>query len=286
VTSRDEDAVLQTPTRHGVLLTVAYDGSSFAGFAPQPTQRTVAGELLGAIRAMDPTVREIRGASRTDSGVHARGQCVAFDAARSIPPRGWVLGITRHLPTEIAVVRAAVVEPGFVPRFVSVGKLYRYLLFDSLVRDPFLEGRVWRVEGASDPEPLGRSREEAARALGEHDFAAFRSAADERTSTRRTLRSLTLEPDPRGSGLLRIDVEGDAFLHTMVRILVGTLVDVGRGRLAPGAIDRAFVSLNRRDLGITAPPDGLSLERVDLHTSGRDPWPPERELGVGPSLVP
>ena len=101
----------------GILLTVAYDGSRFSGFARQPNARTIAGELLGAVQALDPAVRELRGASRTDAGVHARGQRVAFDSESGIPPRGRVLGTARHLPAEIAVVRAARVPAGFVPRF-------------------------------------------------------------------------------------------------------------------------------------------------------------------------
>ena len=111
-----------------MLLTVAYDGRPFAGFVQQPGQRTVAGELLGALQALDPKVREIRGASRTDAGVHAHGQRVAFDAEAGIPMRGWVLGTARHLPPEIAVRRAAKVPEGFVPRFQNQGKRYRYLL--------------------------------------------------------------------------------------------------------------------------------------------------------------
>src|SRR5689334_9947818 len=107
-------------TLGGVLLSVAYDGGPFAGFAPQPSQRTIAGELLGALRALDPSVREVRGVSRTDAGVHARDQRVAFDTLTSIPPRGWVLGATRHLPREIAIRRAAYVPAGFTPRFQSV----------------------------------------------------------------------------------------------------------------------------------------------------------------------
>ena len=257
----------------GVLLTVAYDGRPFAGFAPQPEQRTIAGELLGALRAVDPKIREIRGASRTDAGVHARGQRVAFDTEATLPTRGWTLAVSRHLPPEIAVRRAAFVEPGMSPRFGNLGKRYRYTVLCDPVRDPFLDGRVWRLEGLSSPEARARARAEAELALGTHDFAAFRSSADERASTTRTIRSLTVEPDAADPRLLRIDVEGDAFLHNMVRILVGTLADVARGRLAPGAIGRALASKDRRDGGITAPPDGLCLERVLLADEGSEGWP-------------
>lgn len=262
----------------GVLLTVAYDGRSFAGFAPQPGQRTIAGELLAAVRTLDPSVQEMRGASRTDAGVHARGQKVAFDAERAIPPRGWVLGVTRSLPPEIAVRRASVVPVGFTPRFEAAGKLYRYTLLLDVVRDPFLEGRVWRLGDLSAPGAIGRAREEAKSAVGTHDFAAFRSSADERPSTIRTLRAVDVIEDAGDPRLVHVEVRGDAFMHNMVRILVGTLVDVARDRLPEGAIARAIASKDRRHAGITAPPDGLCLERVDLKDEGHSPWPPQ---GVG-----
>jgi len=257
----------------GVLLTVAYDGRPFAGFAPQPGQRTIAGELLGALRELDPSVREVRGASRTDAGVHARGQRVAFDTVTGVPCRGWVLGTTRHLPAEIAVRRASRLRAGFVPRFESAGKTYRYTLLADVVRDPLLEGRVWRTTAIADQASLARARAEAASATGTRDFAAFGSAADERTTTVRTLRRVELTVDPADPRLVHIDVQGDAFLHNMVRILVGTLVDVARGRLTDGAVARALASGNRADAGITAPPDGLCLERVDLRDEGTDAWP-------------
>jgi tRNA pseudouridine38-40 synthase len=257
----------------GMLLTVAYDGGPFAGFVVQPGQRTVAGELLGALRALDPKIREIRGASRTDAGVHAHGQRVAFDTETAIPPRGFALGASRHLPHEIAVRRASIVPEGFSPRFSNRGKRYRYLVLRDPARDPFLEGRAWRAPGKLDEAAIERASRDATAAVGTHDFAAFRSSADERDVTVRTIRALTVSVDPADPRLVRVDVEGDAFLHNMVRILVGTLVDVARGHRPPGSIARALASRDRRDAGITAPAEGLYLEEVLLDDEGRDAWP-------------
>ncbi|MFZ5891670.1 MAG: tRNA pseudouridine(38-40) synthase TruA [Myxococcota bacterium] len=253
-----------------ILLTVAYDGRPFAGYALQPTARTVAGELTGAIRALDPKASALRGTSRTDSGVHARAQLVAFDPSLDIPPRGWVLGLTRHLPLEIAVVGAAVVEPGFDPRRHVLSKTYRYSLFESPVRDPFLEGRVWRISERLNQLHMA---EAAAHLVGEHDFAAYRGAADEREETVRRLFRVELRRARTDERILEIIVQGDRFLYRMVRIIAGTLVDVGRGRLGANATAQALVSRNRRDLGVTAPPDGLCLDEIvlDQHLEAR--WP-------------
>lgn len=260
---------------HGILLAIAYDGRRFAGFARQPAHRTIAGELLGALRCIDPTIRDVRGVSRTDAGVHARDQRVAFDASVVIPPKGWALGLSRHLPEDIAVRRASVVPPGFVPRFVSLRKRYRYRVTFDVLRDPFLEGRTWRIPERLDDALIAAIADEARPLVGTHDFAAFRSAADERERTTRTLHAVAPARDPADPRSLWITVEGDAFMHNMVRILVGTLIDVARGRRPPGAAARALASRDRRDAGITAPPDGLVLDRVWLSSEGDDAWPPD-----------
>ena len=257
----------------GVLLTVAYDGGPFSGFAPQANARTVAGELLGALRMIDPRIRDVRGASRTDAGVHAAGQRVAFDTEASVNTRGWVLGTSRHLPREIAVVRAARVAAGFTPRFENDGKRYVYRLACSPVRDPFLDGRVWLARTLDAARLVEVANDEAAAAMGAHDFAAFRSSGDARADTTRTLRTFEATRDPSNPRVVCVAVEGDAFLYNMVRILVGTLVDVAEGRLAPGAMARALASKDRRDAGRTAPPSGLCLERVFLRDEGEDAWP-------------
>ncbi len=254
----------------GVLLTVAYDGKPFSGFARQPHARTVAGELDGAVRAIDPRASLVRGASRTDAGVHARGQRIAFDTELSIPPRGWVMALARELPDAIAIVGAAEVEPGYEPRHHALRKTYRYVVLESPVRDPFLEHRAWRVGDRLNHQLM---QEEAQALLGTHDFRAFRSSSDERENTvRRILRSV-VRASATEARCLEIEVEGDRFMHRMMRIIAGTLVDIGRGRLAPGAISRGIDSGERDTLGITAPPDGLFLEHIVLDEPGESRWP-------------
>jgi tRNA pseudouridine38-40 synthase len=256
---------------HGVLLTVAYDGAPFAGFARQPNARTIAGELDGALRAVAPRSSLVRGASRTDAGVHAYGQRVAFDVDRDLPPRAWLHSLNRELPHEIRVTRAATVAPGFEPRFTAVRKTYRYVLFESRIADPFQHRRSWRI-----PERLNHELMSAAAAplLGEHDFAAFRAADDARVDTVRRLfrievRTARYDDERR----LEIVVEGNRFMYRMVRIIVGSLVDIALGRLDPSALAGALRDKDRKLLGRTAPPDGLYLDSMVLDDEGQNPWP-------------
>lgn len=271
---------------HGVLLTVAYDGGSFHGFALQTNAHSVAGELLGAVQSLDPTVGSLRVVSRTDAGVHARGQLVAFDAARFISPRGWVLGLSARLPDTVAARSAIAVPAGFDPRHYAAAKWYRYTLLLDCRRDPFIDTRAWRISWPLDFE---RARAAARLAVGTHDFAAFRSAADIRTTTVRTLRAIDIAVDGQDPRLVHIDVRGDRFLHNMVRIIVGTLVDVARGRLGPHVIADALASGDRRVLGVTAPSCGLCLQQVRI-SFPLDPeamWPPGGEpsaIGADRSL--
>ncbi|MGC4063759.1 MAG: hypothetical protein QM784_03780 [Polyangiaceae bacterium] len=183
---------MTSTTGHGVLLWLAYDGTPFSGMAIQSNGRTVAGELMGAIRAMDPRASMPRQVSRTDRGVHALGQIVALDSTKNIPPRGWVLGLSSHLPASIAVVRAARVPSGFEPRAHVIDKTYRYRILKSPVRDPFLDTSAWRIDQRLNHDWMN---EEAASLLGTHDFRAFRGAQDERTDTTRTIHRASWLPD-------------------------------------------------------------------------------------------
>lgn len=261
----------------GVLLWLAYDGTEFAGMARQANCRTVAGELAGAIETMDPRASQVRQVSRTDAGVHARGQVVAFDSTREISSRGWVLGLTRQLPKSIAIVAAARVAVGFEPRRHVASKTYRYRILQSRVRDPFLDPVSWRIDQRLNQEAMAR---EAADLIGTHDFAAFRGATDERTDTTRTIVRAQWSRDASDPRLWCFEIEGDRFLYHMVRIIVGTLVDVGRGRTNPLAVRSALASLRRSDLGMTAPAKGLELTHVKFDALvGTERWPSVDEAG-------
>jgi tRNA pseudouridine38-40 synthase len=258
---------------NGVLVEVAYDGTEFSGWAAQRGARTVEDALRGAILAVDPKASVPRGTSRTDAGVHAEAQLAAFDAELVIPPRGWVLALNQHLPDDVAVRAARIVPSGYSPRFASKKKRYRYeLIFDKL-RDPLLRDRAWRIGYDMD---MGVVEHEAKSVVGTHDFAAFRSASDARDVTVRTIEAVDVAQPTADPRRWSIGIEGSAFLHNMVRILVGTLVDVGRGHLEPGAVARALEKRERSLAGQTAPAHGLFLERivVDLPAEAGERWPP------------
>ncbi len=263
---------------HGVLLQIAYVGTAFQGWASQREGRTVHGVVTGAIQAIDPRAGRLHGTSRTDSGVHARCQLAAFDSTMDIPPRGWVLALNQHLPDDVCVRRAWRTAPGLALPAVVRRKRYVYRVLTDRVRDPLWADRAWRIGWKLD---LDRAAREAAQLVGTHDFGAFRSSHDERKSTVRTIHGVRIEqPDERAScdgRIVAIIVEGNAFLYNMVRIAVGTLMDVARGKLQEGTVARALLSRDRAHLGVTAPAHGLTLDLVDMvlppeGTAG--PWPP------------
>ncbi|MBZ0115942.1 MAG: tRNA pseudouridine(38-40) synthase TruA [Sandaracinaceae bacterium] len=263
---------------HGVRLLVAYEGTAFAGWQRQPTERTVQGELERAIGEITGTQVTLRGAGRTDAGVHAEGQVAAFDTPRELPLHGWVRGLNGKLPPDVAVRAAFACEPGYDPRFDAIDKTYRYVLHGAATRDPLWRDRAWHLglrrarprhgtrERFEDLLDVAAMRRAADVLVGEHDFAAFRSAKDERESTVRTLHEVRLvHPFAGREELLAIEVRGTAFLHNMVRILAGTLVEVGRERTSVERLQEILRGpATRADTGETAPPQGLYLVRVTL----------------------
>ncbi len=235
---------------------VEYDGTDFSGWQRQPEERTVQGVLEDAIREMTGESVFVRAAGRTDAGVHADGQVASFDLELKIPPHGLLRGMNSILPVDLALVDVAEAPPDFDARFSARGKVYRYTIWAHFVRSPRRARRAWHVREPLDVEAI---RAAAAALVGDHDFRAFRASDCDRRTTRRIVRAIDVD---RQGALVTIDVEATAFLKNMVRILVGTLVDVGRGRIEPGAVARMLETGDRSAGGMTAPACGLTLWRV------------------------
>jgi len=223
----------------------------------------------------------VRGASRTDAGVHAEGQVAAFATDRELAPARWVLALNRYLPADVSVRSAAACAPDYEPRFDAVDKTYRYLFHLGATRDALLRNRVWhlgrQVRHAAAPTdgsaPFGPAeldlaamRDACGRLIGTHDFRAFRSAADARPNTQRSLTRVELLEGYAGHpDVLALFVRGNAFMLNMVRILAGTLLDVGRGRLTADDVERLLSPSGQRSgAGATAPACGLTLVEVTL----------------------
>lgn len=249
----------------GIRLWVAYDGSDFAGFQLQPNQRTVQGMLEQAAERLAGHPVRVRPAGRTDAGVHALGQVVAFDSARRISERGWMLGLNQHLPDDVRVQRAEACSVGYNPRFDSLGKHYQYLVQAGEAKNPLLRRRAFQI-GRPRVLDAGRMREAAQRLIGTHDYRAFRASDDARVTTIRTIWSIEITENYAGdASLVAIDVRGTAFMKHMVRILSGTLVDIGLGRLPFARVDELLgPEADRERAGQTAPAHGLTLVEVRL----------------------
>lgn len=199
----------------------------------------------------------IVGASRTDAGVHARGQVAAFSTERSISVHGIRRGLNTMLPDSISIREVDEVAADFHPRHSATGKHYRYSIYRGRERSPRWRERTWHHPEALD---LARMYEASRALLGEHDFAAFRAAGCSAPTTVRRLEAIELTEGPED--LLHLDVRGNAFLRNMVRILVGTLTEVGRGYKEPGQVAEILAGKDRTRAGITAPAHGLELVEV------------------------
>jgi tRNA pseudouridine38-40 synthase len=261
---------------HGVRLTVSYEGAGFSGFQEQPGQRTVQGALQDAIERIAGHAVKVRGASRTDAGVHAEGQVVAFDSTRVLTPERWALALNRYLAEDVAVRHAAPCAVGYAPRFDAVHKTYRYLVHVGALRAPLLRGRAWhlgRLLRSKRERPcvleLEAMRDGARVFVGTHDFRAFRAADDERERTDRTLHAFeVIEAFGGEPELVALEVCGSAFMKNMVRILAGTLVEVGLGRMSATALPALLgAHAERSAAGPTAPAHGLTLVRMQLGRS-------------------
>lgn len=244
------------------LLTVRYVGTDFCGFQVQPNVRTVQGVLTEACRALFGVPCAISGCSRTDSGVHAmasRVTVVPESGGPQIPPQRLPYAIAPFLPHDLSVTEAVAVDDSFHVRHDVKCKEYRYFLRENQVYDPFWVGRAWQLPLPFPKDALSNMNEVAALLCGTHDFAAFMAQGSPVLSTVRTLHSLAVE---KNGDMYCFIAKADGFLYNMVRILVGTLVDVGMHRLSKEEVMEALTSGDRKKAGQTAPPEGLYLYEV------------------------
>jgi tRNA pseudouridine38-40 synthase len=250
-----------------IKLVLAYDGTDFAGFQVQPGKRTVQGELTAALAKILGEEVKVIGAGRTDAGVHARAQVVNFATAAPIPTSRLPAALNSCLPPDLTVWQAEEVPADFHARYAAQGKTYRYLIHQAPQPSPFLRRYSWHL-----PRPLDVAAMQAAAAqlIGEHDFSSFCAAGGAAKTRVRTLRRLTLGGE---GGLLLVEAAADGFLYKMVRNLVGTLVEVGRGAFTPDDVQRILAGRDRSLAGPTAPPQGLILWEVD-YGRGRGPETP------------
>lgn len=242
-----------------VLLWLAYKGTNYAGFQVQPNGVTVCAVLQNAIEAVLGTRPDVKGCSRTDAGVHARRFAVNFHYGGRPEPRRLVLALNAHLPADVRVLAARPVPEAFHARYAAHAKTYRYYLRCSAVDDPFTLDTCYRVGAPLDVPAM---RAVAAHVVGTHDFSAFCAAGSSAAAHGDTVRTV-LACDVSGEGeSIVITVTADGYLYNMVRILAGTLVEVGRGKLTPDAIPAILAGKDRTAAGPTLPAKGLFLEEV------------------------
>ncbi len=240
-----------------IMLVVQYDGTDYAGFQWQPGLPTVQAKLQKALSAVLHEPVKVSGASRTDAGVHALGQVVTFTTEKPIPVANIVRAVNDHLPVAVNVASAQLVADSFHPRYDALRKLYSYRILNRQVGSPFISRYAWHI-----PEDLDIELMRAAGAIfvGQHDFAAFCAAGSSVEDTIRQIYRFDLE---REDSTIRISVEGDGFLYKMVRLMVGTVLQVGLGRRAVDEEREILASRDSTQAGPTAPSCGLCLVRVD-----------------------
>ncbi len=241
-----------------VLLKIAYDGTAYHGWAEQDNAVTVSGCVRDAIESLTGERPELIGSSRTDAGVHALCNLAVFDTASRIPAEKFAGALNSRLPEDIVIRTSVETAPDFSPRTAKTIKTYRYRILKKKENDPLERLYTWRLGYELDTK---RMRKAAGFLVGEHDFRAFASAHAQVLTTVRKIISVSVEENAQYIDIL---VRGYGFLYNMVRIITGTLVEAGRGRLEPEEIREILLSRDRRNAGPTAPPQGLTLMDIEL----------------------
>ena len=239
------------------LLTLRFDGSSFHGWQRQKNALSVQECVEKAVSSLFGSCDHVTGCSRTDAGVHANTYKCNFQHDKMIPLSNVVTGLNHFLPEQIAVTNAAVVSDEFNARFDCVSKEYIYIIHNSPVRDPFSVGRAYHYKYPLDERMLN---EQVKDYIGTHDFSSFRAVGSDVGTTVRTI--FDAEVRREGDKVI-FRVEGNGFLYNMVRIMAGTLIYISENKIAPGTIPEVISSRDRLRAGMTLPPDGLYLNKVN-----------------------
>ncbi len=239
-------------------LELMYDGSFFSGWQRQKNARTVCGELENAIKIITKQEALLCGVSRTDAGVHAREYVANFFMDIEIPPEKLVVGINALCAGGISVKRAEITTPEFNARFDVKSKTYLYTIDNTPYGDVFLKKYAWHFKYPLDLKAM----QKACKAyVGTHDFSAFMSQGGTAKTFERTIYDASVTED--SDGIIRFSVTGNGFLYNMVRIMAGTLVWVGKGAISPEEIPDIIASRDRKRAGVTAPPHGLMLYKLN-----------------------
>lgn len=239
---------------------VRYLGTDFHGFQVQPNKRTVQGELCLALSEATGVNCKVTGCSRTDAGVHANEFCITVEGEGiTVPADKLPVAVARFLPNDLSLFYAKDCKEEFHPRYDVISKEYLYKIKNTKVYDPFFYGRAWFLPREIGSDQLERMRAAAKNICGKHDFSAFMSPGSDVVDTVRTV--FYIKIDKYGDEI-DVKISADGFLYNMVRIIVGTLTEVAYGRISPNDIIDIINSKNRKNAGMTAPPEGLYLNKV------------------------
>ncbi|MGL4994816.1 MAG: tRNA pseudouridine(38-40) synthase TruA [Deefgea sp.] len=255
-------------------LAIEYDGRDFSGWQVQPQMQTVQGEIERAIARMAGHEVRVHAAGRTDAGVHASRQIIHFDTEVSRPITAWVRGVNSFLPSGVAVLWAQEVPSHFHARFVATARHYRYLLLRHPVRPSLQAGRVGWIHYDVEVE---RMRTAAQFLLGEHDFSSFRAAECQALSPIKSMQRIDISEQ---SNMLCFDFSAGAFLHHMVRNMMGALLHIGKGKDDPEWMAWLLAQKNRKSAPPTFMPDGLYLTGVTYPAEFALPTEPEYRYGL------
>lgn len=239
-----------------IKLTIEFDGTAYHGWQSQKNAETVQDTIEAAIEKITGEHSALTGSGRTDAGVHAIAFIANFRTSSRIPPERFSYALNSVLPDDISIIKSEETDEDFHSRFSSTGKKYRYLIYNAEHKPAIMRNRACHV---SVPLNVSLMREAAQHFVGTFDFSAFMASGGSIESTIRTIREVSLE---KQGELIVFEIEGSGFLYNMVRIIVGTLIEVGRGKVPPSAISDIISGKNRNNAGKTAAASGLYLVEV------------------------